>query len=66
MSRVIPDDLAEKAALMREYVRRLDVGEPVSDQLYAALVSQPTIATRQGRSPANTAPISPFLISTAI
>jgi hypothetical protein len=35
----IPDDLAEKAALMREYVRRLDVGEPVSDQLYAALVS---------------------------
>jgi hypothetical protein len=35
----IPDDLAKKAALMREYVRRLDVGEPVSDQLYAALVS---------------------------
>lgn len=35
----IPDDLAEKAALMREYVRRLGVGESVSDQLYAALVS---------------------------
>jgi hypothetical protein len=39
MALEIPDDLAEKAALMQEYGRRLAAGEPVSHELYAALVS---------------------------
>jgi len=56
MSRVIPDDLAEKAALMREYVRRLDVGEPVSDQLYAALVSATNDRYATGPKPGQYSP----------
>ena len=35
----IPPDLAEKAAIMREFGRRRAAGEPVSDELYAAHVS---------------------------
>lgn len=35
----IPPDLAEKAAIMREFGRRRAAGEPVSDELYAAHVN---------------------------
>jgi hypothetical protein len=31
----IPDDLQEKAAVMREFLRRRAAGEPVSEDLYA-------------------------------
>jgi hypothetical protein len=39
MALEIPADLAEKAAIMREFRRRRDAGEPVSEELYAAHVS---------------------------
>ena len=35
----VPKDLAEKAAIMREFGRRRAAGEPVSDELYAKHVS---------------------------
>jgi len=31
----VPEDLAEKAAIMREFGRRRTAGEPVSEELYA-------------------------------
>jgi len=31
----VPEDLAEKAAIMREFGRRRAAGEPVSEELYA-------------------------------
>lgn len=34
-----PEDLAEKAAIMREFGRRRAAGEPVSDELYAKHVN---------------------------
>ena len=39
MALEIPADLAEKAAIMREFRRRRDAGEPVSEELYAAHVT---------------------------
>jgi hypothetical protein len=39
MASDIPADLAEKAAIMQEFRRRRDAGEPVSEELYAAHVS---------------------------
>ena len=35
MASEIPDDLAEKAAIMREFGRRRAAGEPVPAELYA-------------------------------
>jgi len=35
----VPKDLAEKAAIMREFGRRRAAGEPVSDELYSKHVS---------------------------
>lgn len=35
----VPDDLAEKAAIMREFGRRRAAGEPVSEELYAKHVN---------------------------
>ena len=35
----VPKDLAEKAAIMREFGRRRAAGEPVSDELYAKHVN---------------------------
>jgi len=35
----VPGDLAEKAAIMREFGRRRAAGEPVSDELYSKHVS---------------------------
>jgi hypothetical protein len=34
-----PNDLEEKAAIMREFLRRRAAGEPVSDELYAQHVN---------------------------
>ena len=62
----IPDDLAEKAALMQEYVRRLDAGEPVSDRLYAAVVSATNDRYSTGPEPGQYIPDFSFPISMAI
>lgn len=35
----VPEDLAEKAAIMREFGRRRAAGEPVSEELYAQHVN---------------------------
>jgi hypothetical protein len=35
----VPEDLAEKAAIMREFGRRRAAGEPVSDEFYARHVN---------------------------
>jgi hypothetical protein len=35
----VPEDLAEKASIMREFGRRRATGEPVSDELYAKHVN---------------------------
>jgi hypothetical protein len=35
----VPEDLAEKAAIMREFGRRRAAGEPVSDELYSRHVN---------------------------
>ena len=35
----LPEDLEEKAAIMREFGRRRAAGEPVSEELYAKLVN---------------------------
>jgi hypothetical protein len=39
MTNEVPADLAEKAAIMREFGRRRAAGEPVSDELYAQHVN---------------------------
>jgi len=39
MTNKVPADLAEKAAIMREFGRRRAAGEPVSDELYAQHVT---------------------------
>ena len=39
MASEIPDDPAEKAAIMREFGRRRTAGEPVSAELHAAHVN---------------------------
>ena len=39
MASEIPDDLAEKAAIMREFGRRRAAGEPVPDELHAKHVN---------------------------
>ncbi len=39
MAREVPEDLAEKAAIMREFGRRRAAGEPVSAELYARHVN---------------------------
>ena len=38
MAYEVPEDLEEKAAIMREFGRRRAAGEPVSDELYAKQV----------------------------
>jgi hypothetical protein len=39
MAHDVPDDLAKKAAIMREFRRRRDAGEPISDELRASHVN---------------------------
>jgi len=39
MANDVPEDLEEKAAIMREFGRRRAAGEPVSDELYAKHVN---------------------------
>jgi hypothetical protein len=39
MTYEVPEDLEEKAAIMREFGRRRAAGEPVSDELYAKHVN---------------------------
>ena len=39
MAHEVPEDLAEKAAIMREFGRRRAAGEPVSAELYAKHVN---------------------------
>jgi hypothetical protein len=39
MAYEVPEDLAEKAAIMREFGRRRAAGEPVSAELYAQHVN---------------------------
>ena len=39
MASELPEDLAEKAAIMREFGRRRAAGEPVSAELYARHVN---------------------------
>jgi hypothetical protein len=39
MAYEVPEDLAEKAAIMREFGRRRAAGEPVSEELYTQHVN---------------------------
>ena len=65
MAYEVPADLAEKAAIMREFGRRRAAGEPVSEELLCrACERNQRSITPQDRSLANASPISPFRIST--
>ena len=46
-----PEDLAEKAAIMREFGRRRAAGEPVSDELYTKHVNATNDDYKTGPEP---------------
>jgi hypothetical protein len=57
----VPEDLAEKAEIMREFGRRRAAGEPVSDQLYAKHVNATNDRYATGPDPGQ--PIPDFALS---
>jgi hypothetical protein len=52
----VPDDLAEKAAIMQEFGRRRAAGEPVSDELYAKHVNATNDGYTTGPEPGQRIP----------
>ncbi len=60
MTNEVPADLAEKAAIMREFGRRRAAGEPVSDELYARHVNATNDHYATGPEPGE--PISDFAL----
>ena len=52
MAQEVPADLAEKAAIMREFGRRRAAGEPVSAELYAQHVNATNDRYTTGPEPA--------------
>jgi len=52
----IPQDLEEKAAIMREFGRRRAAGEPVSDELYARHVNATNDGYATGPEPGERIP----------
>ena len=52
----LPEDLAEKAAIMREFGRRRAAGEPVSDELYAKHVNATNDRYTTGPEPGQRVP----------
>jgi hypothetical protein len=56
MAGEIPEDLAEKAAIMREFGRRRAAGELVSDELYARHVNATNDRYTTGPEPGQTIP----------
>ena len=56
MSYDVPEDLAEKAAIMREFGRRRAVGEPISDQLRASHVNATNDGYATGPEPGQRIP----------
>jgi hypothetical protein len=52
----IPEDLAEKAAIMREFGRRRAAGEPVSDEFYAKHVAATNDRYATGPDPGERVP----------
>jgi hypothetical protein len=51
-----PPDLAEKAAIMREFRRARDAGEPISDALRSAHVNATNDGYRSGPDPGQRIP----------
>jgi hypothetical protein len=56
MANDIPEDLAEKAAIMREFGRRRAAGEPVPDELYTKHVNATNDRYATGPDPGQTIP----------
>jgi hypothetical protein len=56
MAHDVPADLAEKAAIMREFGRRRAAGEPVSEELQAKHVSAPNDNYTTGPEPGERIP----------
>ena len=56
MAQDVPVDLAEKAAIMREFGRRRAAGEPVPDELYAAHVNATNDQYATGPEPGHRIP----------
>jgi hypothetical protein len=56
MTHDAPEDLAEKAAIMREYRRRREAGEPVPDDLYAKHVDATDDRYQTGPEPGERIP----------
>jgi len=56
MANDVPADLAEKAAIMREFGRRRAAGEPVSDELLAKHVNATNDNYSTGPEPGQRAP----------
>lgn len=52
----LPDDLAEKAAIMKEFGRRRAAGEPVSAELYARHVNATNDHYQTGPEPGSRIP----------
>ncbi len=52
----VPEDLAEKAAIMREFGRRRAAGEPVSEDLYNKHVNATNDRYATGPDPGQTIP----------
>lgn len=56
MAQSVPADLAEKAAVMREFRRRRDAGEPIPDELRARHVAATNDGYATGPEPGERIP----------